>query len=151
MGRVAELRANISQHNQIIVNSVSGEESSWASRPEIPHTFSYIYTYLHLKLPSFVLDFSSNTLSITAVLPPFYHTRNFAFNCFKLLLLLSRDMLLLITMTKEKYVLTNLFWDSEWLWIVFSSAKRWAICREEKELSLLAVITQIMLGYSSLK
>lgn len=72
---VAELRVNISQHNQIIPSSVFEEESSWASRPEIRHTLPSVLTNLHHKLSSFFFEFfSQNLLLTTAVLPPFYHT-----------------------------------------------------------------------------
>lgn len=107
----------------------------WASRLEISQTFPYGYTYLYLKLTSFVLDifFHQHLCSTTAVLSPFYHTMSFVFNYFKLFLLLSRNSVLLsINMTKEKDMLANLFWGSEWLWIAFNSAKSWAICRKKK-------------------
>lgn len=77
---------------------------------------------------------------------------SFVFSYFKLFLLLSRNSMLL-SMTKEKDMLANLFWGSEWLWIVFNSAKSWDICRKKKiqNISLLALIIQLMVDYFLLK
>lgn len=68
------LRTNIAQHDQVLPNSGFGE-SSWASKPEIPHILPYIYANLLLNLPSYLfLDFSHNQLLSTAVLSPFHHS-----------------------------------------------------------------------------
>lgn len=107
---IAELRANNSQHNQIIPNSVlknspPGPQGLRLLTRSLTFTLTYILNY---PLLSWIF-FPQNLLSTTAVLPIFYHSRSFVFNCFKPFLLLSRDMLLSITMTKEKDMFTNLF------------------------------------------
>lgn len=139
--------ANTSHYNQIIPNPISRGQSSGPQGLRFL-TCSLMVTLTGiLKLPSFVLDFFSlvfnfHLCSTTAILSPFYHITNFVFNYFKLFLLLSwNSVLLSITMTKEKDMLANLFWGSEWLWIVFNSAKSWAICKKKKSKPLVCLLS----------
>lgn len=111
-GWVAELRANTSQHNQILPSSVFGEkkESSWVSRPEIPHIFPYIYTYLLLKTTLFCLRFCLTISHFQLLQYCHYFTipevlYSIVLNYF----CCCQETCFSITMTKEKDMFTNLF------------------------------------------